>query len=711
MAVTPLSLFKCCFTGRPRPEAGGHVPRPDRRVSIAEPAGARGPARQASPGVFKRVKAWFARTFLSVVCCGFRRNPEDDSASVQNRSPHDSTHGTPVGTPRVPGENNSYLASKESGISTVDATSESDSREVTPRIDVSTRSTAEPAPGVAHLSDADDTEADDVETFSSIDSGYEPDDVSVGEMEPDSDGSDIEGGHALNLARVDLSNRDLRAMDLRGANLEGAILDGANLEGVDLTGANLKRAHLKNANLNSAILHGTNLAYADLTDAKVRDARFRYVKLQHANLGGVDLRGAQYVWQGDFTGANLKSARLDGAELLQNRCNLSKAHLDAEGVEALRNEVDDISPAGLDNPRKLQRLLDHGTNGASILTSIDAAPVSPTDKVMMMESLVGKLGEVYRAGDGTGDSRRYVQLFLDKHPHYSRESAVIAAFPNEVPAADSTDLDVSESVDESSRQRDRPRPIAHPRVMSLQREGSSSSLPTRGRSSSVGDSTPRGRSGSLGEFATRPGRSASVSATGRESPPPRSPSPAAQRLTRSGSMSGPVPARTRAGSFTMVRSDSASQASMGSAASRADTGSAREANELAQLAAVKGIRIVVGVSSTAGNDIPHLSGALDVGDPQAIRLLRLALRQGVDFNNLALTGLIEDHMVARQLLEVLDDTPSYSIPQEIDVAILDAEYDPAKDVRAGNTDELWERTITFSHLQDHGVQIVSQDEG
>jgi hypothetical protein len=136
------------------------------------------------------------------------------------------------------------------------------------------------------------------------------------------------------------------------------------------------------------------------------------------------------------------------------------------------------------------------------------------------------------------------------------------------------------------------------------------------------------------------------------------------------------------------------------------TAEAAKANELAQLAAAKGLAIIVGASTKNGSDAPQLSGTLEIDDPDAIKLLRMALQLGVDFNNIELTGQIADHMVARQLLELLDDTPPYSMPKNIDVSILDGEQ-VLDDVRWGKTDELWERTITFSHLQDHGVEIVS----
>jgi len=556
--------------------------------------------------------------------------------------------------------------------------------------------------------DPDDTEYES-DAFSS-DSGYEVDSAFddrefVGGADSDSDGPGI------SLAPVNLAGRDLRTMDLRGANLEGAVLEGANLAGVDLTGANLRGANLKGANLEGAILHKTDLSHVQLQGANLRNACLRYASLENSELRGVDLRAARYVWQTDFTSANLRGARFDGVGLLQNRCSLAKARLDAEGVQALRSEIDALSPTGLCNPRKLQRLLDDGTNGASILTSIDAARVPPADKLLMMESLVTKLGEAYRNSTGASDATKFVRHFLDKSPWYERESVAISMFPKAVPADGGTDLDRSESTEGVSRRSEGHSPMAHPRVASLALSGSASGLATRAgrsgsqseltprlsRSGSVSELTPRaGHSGAASELTPRGGRSASVSA----GPPPvqsGSPSAIPRHLIRSGSMSG------------LTRSDSTK--SLGSVDGAANPGSAgsavTEASEFAQLASSKGLEIIESASTKAGNDVPRLSGTLDVGDPEAIKLLQLALKQGMDFNHLHLSGPIGDHIVARQLLEVLDDTPPQSLPRNIDVAVVDAGVGLEDDARAGKTDELWERTLTTMHLAEYGVRIVS----
>ncbi|WP_129781691.1 hypothetical protein [Peristeroidobacter soli] len=83
----------------------------------------------------------------------------------------------------------------------------------------------------------------------------------------------------------------------------------------------------------------------------------------------------------------------------------------------------------------------------------------------------------------------------------------------------------------------------------------------------------------------------------------------------------------------------------------------------------------------------------------------------MDFDNLELTGVIDDHIVGRQLLELLDDTPPQSMPMKIDVAMLDTQFNIAGNMRHGSTDEFWERTVTWMRLADYGVgQPASGDE-
>ena len=731
MAITLPGFLRSCFGVRPQAPANVGPEQRRRSVSIAVPAGPRAPARDAGPGVFTRIKSWVVRTFRNVACCGFRRNPQQDNSS---------THG---GTPRTPAADSSYMASVEESASERASNAHATGENASPRTSFGSDSAAgglsrtesEPASGVPMSGggasypisyDDSDIGPDDTEYESdafSSDSGYDVDsafderEFVVG-ADSDSDGPGV------NRAPVNLAGRDLRTADLRGVNLEGAVLEGANLAGVDLTGANLKGANLKGANLEGAILHKTDLSHAQLQGANLRNACLRYVSLENSELRGVDLRAARYVWQTDFTSANLRGARFDGMSLLQNRCGLSKARLDGQGVQAFRSEIDAISPTGLCNPRKLQRLLDDGTNGASILTSIDSAPVPPADKLMMMESLVTKLGEAYRNSTGASDAVKFVRHFLDKNSWYERESIAISMFPEAVPAAEGTDLDRSESTEDVSRRSEGQRPMAHPRVTSLARSGSGSGLATRagrsgslseltprlsrsgsvseltpraGRSGSVSELTPRvGHSGAVSELTPRGGRSASVSAGTR---PVRSGSPSAipQHLVRSGSMSG----LTRSDSMTNLGSVDgvANPGSVGSAVT--------EASEFAQLASSKGLEIIESASTKTGSDVPRLSGTLDVGDPDAIKLLQLALKQGMDLNHLHLSGPIGDHIVARQLLEVLDDTPPQSLPRNIDVAVVDAGVGLGDDVRAGKTDELWERTLTTMHLAEYGVRIMS----
>ncbi len=155
----------------------------------------------------------------------------------------------------------------------------------------------------------------------------------------------------------------------------------------------------------------------------------------------------------------------------------------------------------------------------------------------------------------------------------------------------------------------------------------------------------------------------------------------------------------------MRRSESTSSGAEWIAGSDAEglTPADKEAHGFAQLAAAQGVEIVIGAST---KNAPRLSGSLDVSDPEAIKLLRLALKRDVDFDDLELKGQIDDHMVARQLLELLDDTPSHSRPKKIEVEVLDREHESAQDFRAGAVDETWERALTRSSLEEYDVQVV-----
>jgi len=103
-----------------------------------------------------------------------------------------------------------------------------------------------------------------------------------------------------------------------------------------------------------------------------------------------------------------------------------------------------------------------------------------------------------------------------------------------------------------------------------------------------------------------------------------------------------------------------------------------------------------------------MAGRLDVADPQAIKLLRLALEQEMDLHSLELTGSIEDHIAARQFLEVLVDIPPQSMPK-VSVEIVDRQFDPQEDFRHGRTDETWERMMTWSHLMEYGIRVQSSE--
>lgn len=133
-----------------------------------------------------------------------------------------------------------------------------------------------------------------------------------------------------------LSTATAAPKDFHDQNLAGKSFDNASLNGADFSDATLKEARfdnasLKRANFKDADLQGTWLTGADLTDADLTDAKgqplcsrshFDHAKLQRIHLTadnstfkGADLREAivaGYIWNCDFTGADLRGANLRG---------------------------------------------------------------------------------------------------------------------------------------------------------------------------------------------------------------------------------------------------------------------------------------------------------------------------------------------------------------------------------------------------------------
>jgi uncharacterized protein YjbI with pentapeptide repeats len=146
-----------------------------------------------------------------------------------------------------------------------------------------------------------------------------------------------------NLRAADLSDADLSGVDLTGAilaqaDLTGAVLTGVTFTSVDLEGATLQGVDLSNADLSGirgaeadftgvkaphcrfagAVLTATNftssdVSSADFEGARLGRARFFGATARGAHFAGADLTGLQASEGADFSAADLRMARMDGA--------------------------------------------------------------------------------------------------------------------------------------------------------------------------------------------------------------------------------------------------------------------------------------------------------------------------------------------------------------------------------------------------------------
>jgi uncharacterized protein YjbI with pentapeptide repeats len=130
---------------------------------------------------------------------------------------------------------------------------------------------------------------------------------------------------------IDLSHSDLRGLSLPdgtlvGARMTAALLDEANLAGVDLSDASLigaqltdtilRGATLKGARFNDALMSRTDLRDADLTGARgLADADLLTAKMAGAILVNVDLRRSRLPTENSVRGVSWKGADLRQTDL------------------------------------------------------------------------------------------------------------------------------------------------------------------------------------------------------------------------------------------------------------------------------------------------------------------------------------------------------------------------------------------------------------
>jgi uncharacterized protein YjbI with pentapeptide repeats len=180
---------------------------------------------------------------------------------------------------------------------------------------------------------------------------------------------------------ADLSGVDLRNANLNGANLNGVKLGAANETQliIDLSYSNgtniasLCGAKLVNARLCGADLGGVDLHGADLSQAILGGAYLMLADLSEANLHGADLSIKAFIEAYtpygedpdtiEFSGANLKLAKLQGANLTDANltdANLSQADLSKANLGGANLQGADLREANLTDaiitPEQLKKI-------------------------------------------------------------------------------------------------------------------------------------------------------------------------------------------------------------------------------------------------------------------------------------------------------------------------------------------------------------------
>ncbi len=149
------------------------------------------------------------------------------------------------------------------------------------------------------------------------------------------------------LPSVDLCGVDMSYVDLCGANLESALLIGTVFSQADLM-----ETHLVRANLGGAIFFDADISKACFQEANLAKVDFTEVNAEGAKFNGADIGHASILIDGNFAGADLSKAILQGAKL--QSANLTGANLtgaDLRGAEDLT--CDQLRSAIIDTTTKL----------------------------------------------------------------------------------------------------------------------------------------------------------------------------------------------------------------------------------------------------------------------------------------------------------------------------------------------------------------------
>lgn len=110
-------------------------------------------------------------------------------------------------------------------------------------------------------------------------------------------------------------------IDLSEKSLNGLDLSGLDLHGVDFRAARMNKTRLAGAKLDEAILDQAWLIEADLTGASLKRAHAFASQMQRMRADGADFSDARVA--GDLTGASLRGAKFDEADLSADMKNQS----------------------------------------------------------------------------------------------------------------------------------------------------------------------------------------------------------------------------------------------------------------------------------------------------------------------------------------------------------------------------------------------------
>ena len=132
-------------------------------------------------------------------------------------------------------------------------------------------------------------------------------------------------------AEVDLRGRNLKGITIVGGNMVNVDLTGADLSGATLTDIVMGYAKMDGVDLTGATISGCNFEHVDLngahlTKAKVSECDFREASAKKIQMSGCTFTNVAFI-RTNFTGANVASAKFEGAETALNLVSFEAADL------------------------------------------------------------------------------------------------------------------------------------------------------------------------------------------------------------------------------------------------------------------------------------------------------------------------------------------------------------------------------------------------